>query len=365
MDDEARLAVRSAAREFAQRCIAPIAKGLDAQTTCSLPGDVAVQAREIGLTAITAPEEWGGSGDLSHAAAAVEEVACVCPGFGVSLASVLWSLAPLARCAEAQRAEQIFRKSLGRPGPEGLSAVVMPDSGRTLDVKASAKSSAYALDGESPFVVSAGAVGLLIVFAGEGETRVCAAVPNPTDGLRVSGPIDKLGLHVVSCFDVRFEGALAQPEAVLASGEEAKRLMTCCDAYRHILVAAAAVGCSRASLRESAAHALERRKGGKAIGRHDAVAAMLADMRIGVESSRAVVDQAASSPDDPALAISARIHATDVACRAATSAVQLFGGYGYMRDLPVEKLMRDSQQLALIGGSNGWLRVHLNALTLR
>lgn len=364
MDDEARLAIRDTAREFAQRCIAPIAKGLDAQPTCSLPGDVLTQAQAIGLTAITAPERWGGTGDLSHAAAAVEQVASICPGFGVSLASVLWSLAPLALCAEVQRAEQVFKSSLDRPGAQGLFAAVLPDSGRSPDIKASARPNGYALDGTSPFVVSAGAGGFLIVFAREGETLVCAVVPNSTDGLSMSAPIDKLGLHVVSCADATFEGVLVQPDAVLASGEEAERLMTCCDSYRHILVAAAAVGCSRASLRESAGHALERRKGGKAIGHHDAVAAMLADMRIGVDSSRALLDDAASSPDDAARAISARIHATDVACKAATSAVQVFGGYGYMRDLPVEKLMRDSQQLALIGGSNAWLRVFLNSLTL-
>jgi acyl-CoA dehydrogenase len=231
-----------------------------------------------------------------------------------------------------------------------------------MSINARRDGEGYILEGEATCIINAGVSTLYFVFASASGTNICGVLPSSIPGLQISSPISKLGLSVTPYADIKLDSVFLKDDLILAADSEANHLLNNTDIRRQNLVAAAAVGCTRAVLRESVAYANQRQKGGKLIAKHDAVATMLGEMQTGLKSSQALVNTALKSDCELETAVAARIHATDIACEASLNAVQVFGGYGYMVDLPVEKLMRDSQQLALIGGSNPWLRVYSGGL---
>ncbi len=361
MDTE-NLEICRVTRDFTRQVISSGVKKFDVQPKAGFPSEAIIEAQQIGLTRIVAPEEWGGSGNFYDAGSIVEELASCCPGFAIIVANSLWSLTPLVLSANETKAKQVFDTYFSQDQAINLATSILPDTGRELNISARPEGKGYILDGQAACVFTAGVSGIYIVFADASGTSICGVLPASAQGLRISDPIRKLGLNVALSADIKLEHVLLEADHLLAAGNEAKDIMVSTEIRRHSLVAAAANGCAKAALRESIAYANQRRKGGKLIARHDAVAAMLGHMQVGLESSQSIVDRALKHDSGLLTALSARIHATDTACEVSKDAVQIFGGYGYMIDLPVEKLMRDSQQLALIGGSNPWLRVYLGSL---
>ncbi len=351
-------AIQTAVRTFAQRSVRPALETYDRQPDSGFPWSIVQQGEAMGLTLMTVPEAWGGAGmDLVAAGVALEEVAAVCPGFATLFAASLWGIAPLVLAADEVRGRRLLETSPAEGAATRLAALVAPEMGRTPTVRAVPQDNGYRLDGEAPFVFNAGVAGLYTLFAEAGEGMICAALPAGSPGLHVSSPIAKLGLQVAPAGDLTFEGVWVPEENLLARSGDAEALLRRVEAWRQGLIGAVAVGILRAALREATAYAQQRRQGGKLIIHHHAVATLLAEMRMGLEAARAVVRQALGEPEDPDRALLARLHATEAACAATTDAVQVFGGYGYMADYPVEKLMCDARQLALIGGSNSRLRL--------
>lgn len=350
-------AIITMVRDFARQELSRASRDLD-QPGAEFPAGLVRQLEELGLTFLTVPEECGGGGlDLRVAGAVIEELAAVCPGFAMLLASSLVGLAPLCQAADAAKARDLLRATDSADGKIRLAAAMLPETGRAMTIVAGPARDELVLSGSCSFVPNGGSAGLYTVFAALEEETVLCAIPAGSPGLQFSLPIDKLGLNVLPCCDATLDDVSIPADHVLARSDGAQALMARVDTQRHALIAAAAVGCMRATLREATAYAGQRWQGGQLIIGHDAVRTLLTDMEIGLEASRAVVGESLACPDDARKAILSRIHATEAACRATVDAVQVFGGYGYMRDLPVEKLMRDSQQLSLIGAGNSWLRV--------
>ena len=358
MTSEAESALCAAVRDFGKRTLRASVLKLDAQVQPEPPWAMLSQADELGLTLATAPQELGGAElGLPGAALVVEELAAVCAGFATIIASSLLGMAPLVLAGDLEKAKGL----LDMPGAAGatckVAAVVMPDMGRPSAVTATGRGDGYILNGAAPFVYNAGAAWLYAVLAPTDQGVMWLAVPSSTPGLVASAPIRKLGLNIVSCRDLHFEEVRLGPDMVLSRGAEAEAVLRYIEIQRHHLVGASALGCTRAALREADSYSSQRRQGGQIIAYHDAVKNLLVDIEIGLAAARALLQQSLGAADSMVLSVLARILAADAACQATTSAVQVFGGYGYTKDFVVEKLMRDSQQLALIGGSNGWLRV--------
>ncbi len=358
MTSEAESALCAGVRDFGKRTLSASVLKLDAQPRPGPPWSELAQADELGLTLATAPPELGGVDlGLPDVALVVEELAAVCPGFATIIASSLLGIAPLVLAGDPQKAGSL----LDIPGVTGatcrLAAIVLPDTGRPPDLKATTRGDNLLLNGSVPFVYNAGAAWLYAVLASSDRESVWLAVPYSAAGLRVSDPVRKLGLHIATCRDLRFEDVSVSPGMVLSQGAQAEEMLGRIEVQRHGLVGALALGCTRAALREADSYARQRRQGGRIIASHDAVGNMLVDMQIGLAAARALLQQSLRAADSVVMSVLARILATETACQATTNAVQIFGGYGYTKDFPVEKLMRDSRQLSLLGGSNGWLRV--------
>ena len=351
-------AVQIAARTFAQRSVRPVVETYERQPEAGFPWAVVQQGEGMGLPLMTVPEAWGGPGmDLVAAGVALEEVAAVCPGFATLFAASLWGIAPLVLAADEIRGRRLLETPPAEEAAAWLAALVAPEVGRTPTVRAVREGEGYRLDGEATFVFNGGVATLYTLFAEADGGLICAALPAGSPGLRIGPPIAKLGLQVAPAGDLTFEGVWVPEENLLARPGDAEVLLRRVEAWRQGLIGAVAVGILRAVLQEATAYAQERRQGGRLIVHHHAVADLLARMRVGLEAARAVVYRALGEPEDLDGALLARLYATDAACAATTDGVQVLGGYGYMADYPVEKRMRDAHQLALIGGSNGRLRL--------
>ena len=360
MQKEEDQAIITMVRDFAERELSPAVSECDSQAEPKFPARLIAQIEELGLTTITAPEECGGAGlDLTIAGLITEEMATVCPGFATIVASSLLGIAPLFFAGDIDKAGDLLQIPAADDEPCRLAAILLPDTGRPITIAATPDGDGFVLNGSSTFVLNGGVASLYTAFASLGEEIICCAIPANTPGLGFSQPIRKLGLSVVPCCDLVLENVPVPADYVLAGPAEGRATLTRVEMQRHGIIGATAVGCTRAAIRETTAYANQRWQGGQFIIHHDAVGSLLADMAIGLQAARAFVRGSLDCTDDLLGAVLARIHATETACATATDAVQVFGGYGYMRDLPVEKLMRDSRQLALVGGGNGWLRIQL------
>jgi len=355
---EAESALCAGVRDFGKRTLSASVLTLDAQVQPEPPWAILSQAEELGLTLATAPQELGGAElGLPGAALVVEELAAVCAGFATIIASSLLGMAPLLLAGDMEKAKGLLDLPRAAGATCKVAAVVMPDTGRPSAVEATGVGDDYILNGTAPFVCNAGAAWLHGVLAATNQGMMWLAVPSSTPGLVVSAPIRKLGLNIVSCRDLLFEDVRVGPDMVLSRGAQAEAALRCIEMQRQRLVGALALGCTRAALREGDNYSRQRRQGGQIIAHHDAIKNLLVDIEIGLVAARALLEQSGGAADNMVISVLARILATETACQATTNAVQIFGGYGYTKDFVVEKLMRDSQQLALIGGSNGWLRV--------
>jgi alkylation response protein AidB-like acyl-CoA dehydrogenase len=359
MPKEEEQAIITMVKDFAEHELSPAVRKYDTQPESGFPSDLIRQVDELGLASITIPEECGGTGlDLSVAGLVIEELAAICPGFAIIVASSLVAASPLFLSEDMEKASRLYQTVMDRDGSCHTFALLAPDTGRPIKITAVPNGDGFQITGSCSFVLNGAESRLYTTFASVGGEIIACAIPDEAPGLHFSKPIQKLGLNIVPCCDVSLEDVAVPATHVLASSEKARAVLAGVEIQRHGLIGAAAVGCLRAELREATAYASERRQGGQAIVQHNAVSSLLADIAISSGAAGAVVHESLACSDEYK-ALLARIYATEMACTSAIDAVQVFGGYGFMRDLPVEKLMRDSQQMSLIGGSNGWLRICL------
>jgi acyl-CoA dehydrogenase len=219
----------------------------------------------------------------------------------------------------------------------------------------------YVITGQKRWITNGGVADFYTVFArAEGTQRhkgiTCFVVDRNTPGVSVGKKEKKMGQRCSNTTDVIFEEVKVGAKNVVGpEGEGFKIAMRTFDRTRP-WIAAGAAGIIRRALEESRAYALERKTFGVAIAQHQAVQFMLADMAIAYESTRLLCHKAAWAIDDGKIdsivSSYAKAHGADSAMRVATDAVQIFGGYGYTKDYPVEKLMRDAKLLQIYEGTS-------------
>ncbi|MET9262060.1 acyl-CoA dehydrogenase family protein [Amycolatopsis sp. NPDC004079] len=333
----------------------------------AIPADLRGQAAEMGLFGYAIPQEWGGLGlDLTQDVELAMEFGYtslalrsmfgtnngiagqVLVGFGTDEQKTQW----LERIASG---EVVASFALTEPGagsnPAGLRTKAVRDGDD------------WVIDGQKRFITNAPIADLFVVFArtrpadDSGPGIAVFLVPADTPGLEVGPKDKKMGQEGAWTSDVTFTGVRVPASALVGGDEDAgyRAAMTSL-ARGRVHIAALAVGSAQRALDESVAYAASATQGGQAIGDFQLVQAMLADQQTGVLAGRALVRETAAryvSGEDRRIGPSAaKLYCTEMAGKVADLAVQIHGGTGYMRDVPVERIYRDIRLLRLYEGTS-------------
>jgi alkylation response protein AidB-like acyl-CoA dehydrogenase len=346
---DAVLEVRGLAREFAATKLRPHAEAWD--TARAVDPAVVKELAELGFFGMLVPEEAGGMGfDAATWVAALEEIAWGEAAAAVLLAQNVVATDVLARFGSDQhREEWLPRLAAG----EATACYAFADAADPAGAAAAGVQAtrgareAWRLDGTAHWVTRGDAAELAIVRAATHEGSAVFAVPRER-GWVAGARADTLGMRGVSLVDITFEGveldaAHRLPGFDAAAPESA-------GALGRLSTAAIAVGIARAALEHALAYAAEREQFGVAIRSFEAIQHKLAEMATRTEAARLLLGQAAARTDDVAASAMAKLAAAECAMFVTTEAVQIFGGYGYMRDYPVEKLMRDAKATQIMHG---------------
>ena len=360
--NEEERAVRDTVREWAEREVAPGAAQRDEEERYDLT--LFERAGELGLTGLPYPEAYGGAGMGTFAwVLAAEEIAAADMALAVSLSvHVLSQLCIYANGTDAQKERFLPPMTAGRE--LGAFALTEPQAGSdaaALSLAAVRDGDDYLLSGTKIWITNGGDAARTIVFAtvdrSRGKAGITAfVVEADTPGFRLGSKERKMGIRGTTGYELVFEEA--RVPAANRLGEEGDGLRVALSALGagRISIAAACTGLARSAMELAARYALQRRQFGRAIADQEMIQAMLAEMAVGVDAARLLTWRAARLRDagQPINAPSsmAKWYASDVAMRVTTDAVQIYGGAGYSRDNPVERLMRDAKGAQIYEGTN-------------
>jgi acyl-CoA dehydrogenase len=360
-DEQQRLV--ETARKFTKEKIIPVAQRLDEHGT--FPKEICEQAWEIGLMNAEIPQEYGGLGlsTLDHVLMA-EEINYGCAGIGTTLLGNNLAAMPLI-LAGTEDQKKKFCGSLTEAPIFASYACSEPDAGSDVaGMRTSVRKvgQEYVMTGQKRWITNARFASWYTVFGRIGDVRdrhkgiTCFVVPRDLPGVSVGKKEDKLGQRASDTSDVLFEEVkLSKDHLVGEEGQGFKIAMKTFDRSRP-WIAAGACGIMRRALDESRRYALERKAFGQAIAQFQAIQFMLAEMAMKYEATRLLMWKASWSIGQGKLdAIEssyAKAFGADSAMAVATDAVQIFGGYGYTKEYPVEKLMRDAKLLQIYEGTS-------------
>jgi alkylation response protein AidB-like acyl-CoA dehydrogenase len=360
--NEEERAVRDTVREWAEREVAPGAAQRDEEERFDLT--LFERAGELGLTGLPYPEAYGGAGMGTFAwVLAAEEIAAADMGLAVSLSvHVLSQLCIFANGTDEQKDRFLPPMTAGRE--LGAFALTEPQAGSdaaSLSLAAVRDGDDYLLTGTKIWITNGGDAARTVVFAtvdrSLGKAGITAfVVEADTPGFRLGSKERKMGIRGTTGYELVFEEA--RVPAANRLGEEGDGLRVALSALGagRISIAACCTGLARSAMELAARYALQRRQFGRAIADQEMIQAMLADMAVGVDAARLLTWRAARLRDagQPINAPSsmAKWYASDVAMRVTTDAVQIYGGAGYSRDNPVERLMRDAKGAQIYEGTN-------------
>jgi acyl-CoA dehydrogenase len=356
------LVLQETARRFAVEEVAPIAAQYD--QSGEFPRALIQKAWELGLSSTAIPPEYGGVGLSSVDTCIVtEEVAWGCSGIGTSIMCNDLGLMPIIIAgSEEQKREWLA------PCTDEFTLISFclsePEAGSDvagLQLQAEKDGDSYRLNGTKCWITNGGEANLYTVFAtldrSSRHKGICAFVVSAdTPGISRGKKEDKMGQRASDTRVIHFDGVRVPASQRLgAEGEGFKIAMRTLDRTRPP-IAALATGIARRALEESVQYARERKAFGQPIGGFQAVQFMLADMAKEIEASRLLTMHSAWMIDEGMRASKnssiAKCFATDAAMRITTDAVQIFGGTGYSKEYPVEKLMRDAKLMQIYEGTN-------------
>ncbi len=370
------LEIRGLARDFAQGEIAPHVEAWDA--AAALPDTLFGSLAELGFLGMLVPEAYGGLAlDMGSYLVVIEELARADAATALSVAIQNGPVAGalLAHGSEAQKERWLPALASG----EVLGAFALSEEGAGSDagaVETAARrdDGGWILTGRKKWVTNGARAGLVLVFARTGAPGElgCFLVPTDTDGYTVGPRTTTMGLRASETVDVVLDDVRLPDDALL--GEVGRGLSVALDALTvgRIGIASQAVGIGAAALEHAVRYAREREQFGRSLSEFGAIQAKLADMASRVSAARATVREVGalvqavrdgSSHDGRgaeslvARVAGAKLVASEVAMFASDEAVQIFGGYGYMRDYPVEKLMRDAKGTEIYEGTSEIMRV--------
>jgi butyryl-CoA dehydrogenase/short/branched chain acyl-CoA dehydrogenase len=344
---------RDTVRSFAQQTIQPLVRQMDEEQ--HFADGLLDQLFSLGLMGIEIPDSYGGSGGtFFEAVLAVEEISAIDPSVGV-LVDVQNTLCinALLRWGNAEQKQRLLpRLATDMVGAYALSEASSGSDAFALQTKAEKRGDSYVINGRKLWITNAREAGVFIVFASvdlaAGYRGITAfLVEKDFDGFTVGHKEDKLGIRASSTCELIFEDCVVPPENVL--GEIGKGYKIAIETLNEgrIGIAAQMLGLAQGAYNASAKYAKERKQFGKAIASFQGIQFQIAQMAIDIESARLMVYNAARLKDagDPFIkeAAMAKYWTSQVAERVASLAVEIFGGYGFVKDYPVEKFFRDSK----------------------
>jgi butyryl-CoA dehydrogenase len=361
---EQNLMWRAKAREVAEKYVRPVAAKYDKAQ--EYPWEVKEAIAKAGLMGVWIPKEYGGSGGgVIDLCICVEELSRACGGVGVLYAvNALGTFPVLVGGTEEQKQKYLRPIAKGEKLISfGLSEKFAGSDAAGLRAMAVKDGDSYVLNGEKKWNTNGGAADIYTVFAvtdPDSKSRRISAfmLEKGMPGFRIGKVEDKMGIRCVPVVEIHFDNCRVPAKNLLGEvpGFGFKHAMATLDKARPG-VAAQAMGLAQGALEYATVYAGHRQQFGSPIISFQMIQAMLADMATRVEAARNLVYAAAKAVDTDASNVSklsamCKLFATDTAMEVTTDAVQIFGGYGYMRDYPIEKYMRDAKITQIYEGTN-------------
>lgn len=363
---EEQIMIRSVAREFARNEIAPAAVYYDRNP--EFPHGIQDKARALGLINVIIPEEYGGSGlSAIEMILVTEELAWGCAGIAVGGIAINTLTAQPILLAGSHEQKKNYLGILC----EGYGSYCVSEPNAGSDVASMGTSArklkgGYILNGRKTWISNASEASFFVVFArtspGDGHSGISAfLVDRDMRGVEVSKKFPKMGQRAADACEVAFNDVELSPKSLLGGeGEGFKLAMKVFDHTRP-LIAALGLGISQRALDECISYSKEREAFGRPILDFQGVSFKIAEMGMRTQAARLLTYnaawKAARGERNTLEASYAKTFASDTAMWAATEAVQIFGGYGYSEEYPLEKLMRDAKVLQIYEGTNEIQRV--------
>ena len=349
------------ARRFSKEYILPAAAKHDREGT--FPQDVIRAAYQEGFLTPLVPRAYGGGGlGVLDTCLISEELAAGDMGIFVSIFVSTLALYPIIIFGNEDQKERFLRPFCSRFSLASycLSEYQAGSDPASMHTTASLRENGYVLNGTKMWITNGGVADLYLVFATTDRSKkhrgiISLIVPAGLPGIRHGEPIDKMGQRSSNTTAVTFKEVLVPKENLLAGeGEGFRKAMTALDITRP-MIAVGAVGLARTAMELATRYAKKRVQFEVPIADLQAVQFLLADMAIGIEAARLLVWRAAAMADqglrNTREAAIAKAFAADVAMKVTTDAVQIYGGMGYTKWHPVEKLMRDAKVIQIYEGS--------------
>ena len=370
--------LRQVVRQMARTRLQPMVAEID--RTDAFPEEAVRHLRELGLFALSVPERFGGGGaDVVTECVVVEELAYAFPAAALTICPGI-VLAHIFEAAGDCPARETYSTRQAESGALVGICLTEPSAGSdSASIRTSARrvSGGWVLDGTKLYVTNGSVADFYCVFARTGTVAERARgisgfiVDADTPGLRVGRIEDKMGIRGSKTAELVFDSVFVPDENLVGEvGQGFGYVMHSFDTSRPV-IGVLALGIAASALDVAADHAAKREQFGRPINEFQGVQFLLADMAIAIQSARTLVYEVArladrATPNLNPLAAMAKCYATDVAMKVTTDAVQVLGGAGYMRDFPVERMMRDAKIFQIFEGTNQVQRMivgrHINRL---
>jgi len=373
---EEQLMFRNMVRDFAAKEIEPVAAEFDERE--EFPWEVFRKLAELGLTGVSISEEYGGSGgDALHLIIAVEEIAHACGATSVILG------ADISLCCHSiykfgtEEQKHRFVTPLARGEKIGAFALTEAGAGSdaaSLETAAVRHGDGYILNGTKIFITNGAEAEIVVVFATVDKSLrsrgiVGFVVEKGTPGFSVGKKERKLGIRASSTTELLFEDCFVPLENRLGEEGQGFRLALSIIDSSRAMIAAQAVGIAQAALDASLSYAKQRQQFRQAIADFQAVQWMLVDMATAIDAARLLTYRAAYLEEEglPFIkeAAMAKVFASETAMAVTTKAVQIHGGYGYIKDYPVERYFRDAKITEIYEGTSEVQRLTIARSLLR
>ncbi|GAF12766.1 LOW QUALITY PROTEIN: butyryl-CoA dehydrogenase [Bacillus sp. JCM 19045] len=363
MFNEEQLMMKKMVQEFAREQITPVIERMEEEEY--FPRDVLKKMGDLGLLGVPIPEKYGGAGmDFVSYIIAVHEISKVSASIGLimSVHTSVGTVPIVLYGTEEQKQKYVPRLASGEMiGAFCLTEPMAGSDAKGLQTRAVKDGDNYVLNGSKVFITNGGEAGTYLVFAvtdpSAGSKGIsCFIVEDGTDGLLIGKKEKKLGLYGSSTTEVLFEDCrLSRSQLLGEEGEGLKIALANLNSGR-IGIAAQSLGIAEAALEAASGYANERKQFGKKLLEHQGLAFKLADMATDTEAAKHLTYAAAFLKEQglPCAkeASMAKLFASRTAMDVSTKAIQVFGGYGYMKEYPVERFFRDAKVCEIYEGTS-------------
>lgn len=372
---ESQKELQEKAREFAIREVLPVARSYDEQER--MPIEVIKKAWEEDLLNLAIPKEYGGLGyGLLESCIVVEEISSACPGIATSIFDNNLGAEPIFIGGNEEQKRRIASELINN---FTLIAFATSEPGMGSDVagmqcRAEEDGDDYILNGTKYWITNAGYAKYITIFATidpEKKHKGIAGfiVPSDTPGVSTGKHIPKLGQRSSNTTNIILEDARISKENVLAKPGRGFVLAMQTFAHTRPAIGAFATGCARSAMEYAIDYANKREAFGRLIGKYQGVQFKIAEMYKDIEAARLLTYKAAweadQGLDNNLSSACAKAFASDIAMKVTTEAIQLFGGYGYLRTYPVEKLFRDAKLYQIYEGTSEIQRIIISRFAMK